>query len=295
MVTNSTRIAVVYAKSMIDSHCHLDIAAFDLDRAAVVARAQGAGVIGMLVPAIRPATWAKLGTLAGQYVGAGLRTAFGIHPQIVPSLEIGEFAMAASVDALCQALTAADHAAQAQGAAPMVAVGECGLDGGTAMFERQEQLFRLQLRAARDLKLPVVVHVLRAHHRAPAIMREERVDTVGGIMHSYSGGADLLAVYRDLGMAFSFAGPVTFPGSRRPLGAAMQVPLDLLLVETDAPDQAPVPHRGSRSEPAHVVHTLAAIAAARNIDAAQLAAITVATTLRVLPAWHQQKLLAPVA
>ncbi len=279
---------------MIDSHCHLDIAAFDLDRAAVVARAQYAGVSGMLVPAIRPATWTKLGTLAGQYERAGWRTAFGIHPQFVPSLEIGELAIATSVDGLCQALTAADRAAQVQGAAPMVAVGECGLDGGTAMLELQEQLFRLQLRAARELKLPVVVHVLRAHHRAPAIMREERVDTVGGIMHSYSGGAELLAVYRDLGMAFSFAGPVTFAGSRRPLGAAMHVPLDLLLVETDAPDQAPVPHRGSRSEPAHVVHTLAAIAAARNIDAAQLAAITVATTHRFLPAWHSKKLLAPV-
>ncbi len=274
---------------MIDSHCHLDIAAFDLDRAAVVARAQAAGVIGMLVPAIRPATWPTLGTLAGRYEGAGWRTAFGIHPQIVPSLEIGEFALTTSVDAFCQALVGADRAAQSQGAEPMVAVGECGLDGGTAMFERQEQLFRLQLRAARELKLPVVVHVLRAHHRAPAIMREECIDTVGGIMHSYSGGTDLLGVYRDLGMAFSFAGPVTFPGSRRPLGAAMQVPLDLLLVETDAPDQAPVPHRGTRSEPAHVVHTLAAIAAARNIDATELAAITAATTLRVLPAWRSEK------
>lgn len=273
---------------MIDSHCHLDIASFDVDRAAVLARAHAAGVIGMLVPAIRPATWAKLGVLAGQFVDAGWRTAYGIHPQIVPELEIGERALAVSVPALCDALVNADHVAQQRGAAPMVAVGECGLDGATAMFELQEQLFRLQLRAARELKLPVVVHVLRAHHRAPAIMREERVADVGGIMHSYSGGAELVPVYRDLGLAFSFAGPVTFPGSRRPRGAATVVPLDLLLVETDAPDQAPAPHRGNRSEPAHVVHTLAAIAAARNVDAAHLAAITVANTLRVLPAWHNR-------
>lgn len=273
---------------MIDSHCHLDIAAFDVDRAAVLARAHAAGVIGMLVPAIRPATWANLGVLAGQFVDAGLRTAYGIHPQIVPKLEIGERAIAASIQVLCDALTDADQAAQHLGAAPMVAVGECGLDGATAMFELQEQLFRLQLRAARELKLPVVVHVLRAHHRAPVIMREERVADVGGIMHSYSGGAELVPVYRDLGLAFSFAGPVTFPGSRRPLGAATVVPLDLLLVETDAPDQAPAPHRGNRSEPAQVVHTLAAIAAARNIDSAQLAAITVANTYRVLPGWQHR-------
>ena len=271
---------------MIDSHCHVDIAAFEADRAVVVARAGAAGVTGMLVPAIRPATWATLGRYAGQFASAGWRTAYGIHPQVVPALEMGERTLTTSVDTLCLALTNADQAAQRGGAAPMVAVGECGLDGGTASFALQEQLFRLQLRAARQLKLPVVVHVLRAHHRAPMIMREERVHEVGGIMHSYSGGAELLPVYRDLGLVFSFAGPVTFAGSRRPLGAAVQVPLDLLLVETDAPDQAPVPHRGTRSEPAHVVHTLAAIAAARNVDAAQLAAITVANTYRILPRWH---------
>jgi len=270
---------------MIDSHCHLDISAFALDRAAVIARATAAGVTGMLVPAIRPDTWPALGNVAAEFAGAGVRVAFGVHPQIVPELAPHETTLSASVDAFCAAVVAADAAAVQGGASPMVAIGECGLDGGTAQPELQEQLFRVQLRAARQLRLPVVVHVLRAHHRAPVIMREERVHEVGGIMHSYSGGPDLVPVYRDLGLAFSFAGPVTFAGSRRPLGAAVVVPDDLLLIETDAPDQAPVPHRGTRSEPAHVVHTLAAIAHARGVAPATLAALTVANTLRVLPAW----------
>jgi TatD DNase family protein len=80
-------------------------------------------------------------------------------------------------------------------------------------------------------------------------------------MHSYSGGAELVPIYRDLGLAFSFAGPVTYPNARRPLEAVRAVPPELLLAETDAPDQAPALHRGGRSEPAYVAEIVAALAA----------------------------------
>jgi TatD DNase family protein len=277
---------------MIDSHCHLDIAAFDADRNEVIARANAAGVVGMLVPAIRPTTWDKLATVAVHYASQGVRVAYGVHPQIVPELTANELALASSVDALCDAITKCNLASMANGAMPMVAVGECGLDGGTANTETQELLFRVQLRVARQLRLPAVVHVLRAHHRAPQILREEKISDVGGIMHSYSGGSDLIAVYQDLGMAFSFAGPVTYPGSRRPLAAAKHVSLELLLVETDSPDQKPVPapttkpaSKAGRCEPADVVHVVAAIAAARSMSVQQLTDKTTSNLRRILPAW----------
>ena len=104
----------------------------------------------------------------------------------------------------------------------------------------------MHIRAARGSRSPLVVHVLRAHDLAPRVLREERAHEVGGVMHSYSGGADLVPVYRDLGFAFSFAGPVTYANARRPLEAVRAVPAELLLVETDAPDQAPAKHRGGR-------------------------------------------------
>jgi TatD DNase family protein len=255
---------------VIDTHCHLDVAAFDADRDAVVARAAAAGVAGMLVPGIRPRTWSGVRELARRHAAAGVRHALGIHPQIVPELDAEELA--------------GDLAARlAEAAADACAIGECGLDGGTGAHELQEQIFRAHLLAARATGKPLVIHVLRAHDAAPRILRE--IGPVAGVLHSYSGGADLVPVYRDLGLAFSFAGPVTYGNARRPIAAARAVPGELLLAETDAPDQAPVPHRGGRSEPAFVAAVIAGLAAARGATPAAIAALTTANARRIFGAW----------
>ena len=145
--------------------------------AAVPSRATAAGVIGMLVPAIRPRTWPALMALAKRHAGVGLRCAIGIHPQIVPALEPDEI----GPDLVERIAAAAAHA---------TAIGECGLDGGTAAPELQEQIFRAHIRAARATGKPLVIHVLRAHDVAPRILREE--GPVAGVLHSYSGGAELV-------------------------------------------------------------------------------------------------------
>jgi TatD DNase family protein len=255
---------------MIDTHCHLDLGAFDADRDAMIARATAAGVIGMLVPAIRPRTWGTVVELARRHADAGVRCAVGIHPQIVPELGADELAG----DVVARIADAARDA---------VAIGECGLDGGTSMHERQVELFRAHLRAARATGKPVVIHVLRAHDIAPQILRAE--GPITGVLHSYSGGADLVPIYRDLGLAFSFAGPVTYPGARRPVAAARAVPSDLLLAETDAPDQAPAPHRHQRSEPAFLGDVLAGLAAARGTPLADVTALTTANARRLFGTW----------
>jgi TatD DNase family protein len=256
---------------VIDSHCHLDVAAFDRDREAVLARAAAAGVTGILVPAIRPRTWQALIALARSHADV-LRIALGVHPQIVPELDPHELP-ADLPDALAR--TSADAGALA------LAIGECGLDGSTGSHELQQQVFRAHVRAARALHKPLVIHVLRAHDVAPRLLREERADEVGGVLHSYSGGVELVPVYRDLGLAFSFAGPVTYPNARRPLEAARAVPDELLLAETDAPDQAPADHRGGRSEPAYLVEVVHGIAAARGRALADIAALTAANAARI--------------
>jgi TatD DNase family protein len=248
---------------VIDTHCHLDVAAFDADRPEVLARARAAGVVGMLVPAIRPRTWQALVDLARAH--AELAIALGIHPQIVPELGPDE---RLDADAIARAVV--------DGGA--CAVGECGLDGATGERELQEQILRAHVRAARAVKRPLVIHVLRAHDAAPKILREERAGDVGGVMHSYSGGADLVAVYRDLGLHFSFAGPVTYANARKPLEAARIIPDELLLAETDAPDQS---SRGGRSEPAYVADVIAALAAARGTTPEVIAALTTANARRL--------------
>lgn len=263
---------------MFDTHCHLDTEAFDDDREAVLERAHATGVTDILVPAIRPRTWPALIEAAQSHLAAASRTlprvriALGIHPQVVPDLAPDELA-----DDLVATLTRATS----QAGQIAVAIGECGLDAATGDLERQEQIFRAHIRAARAMKLPLVIHVLRAHDRAPAILREERAHEVGGVLHSYSGGVRLVPVYRDLGMTFSFAGPVTYPNARKPLEAARAIPSELLLAETDAPDQSPAAHRGGRSEPAFVADMIAALAAARGVSAAEMAALTTANARRL--------------
>jgi TatD DNase family protein len=246
-----------------DSHCHLDQPTFDGDRREVAARAAAAGVRGLLIPGIGPAMWGRqvLAQMTAEAAGLRVVQAIGVHPQLVPELRADERALAQAPDRIAEAVVRFGA----------VAVGECGLDGGTGELALQEAIFRAQIRAARGLRLPLVLHVLRAHDQALAILRQERVQDVGGILHSYSGGAALVPVYAKLGLAFSFAGPVTYPNARRPLEAARAVPDDLLLAETDAPDQAPAGHRGGRSEPAFVVDVIAGLAAARGVEPQALA------------------------
>ena len=227
-----------------------------------------------MVPAIRPATWPALLALGRKEATRGVRIALGVHPQVVPDLNTDErTALAKPEEMLAGALEGSGS----------IAIGECGLDGGTADLEEQERLLRAHIRVARALGLPLLIHVLRAHDRAPRILREERVQDVGGVLHSYSGGADLVPIYAALGLHFSFAGPVAYPGSRRPVAAARAVPQELLLAETDAPDQAPPPYRGQRSEPGYVVEVVQALATARGQAWQEVADYTTVNAQRLFP------------
>lgn len=269
-----------------DSHCHLDLSVYDADRAAVLARAAQAGIIGILVPAVRPSTFLRTQAMRSA-AGAAIPVyiALGVHPQVAEQLSDSERSCAVDPDTI--AATALSAGA--------VAIGECGLDGGTGARELQEQIFRAHIRAARLTRLPLVLHVLRGHQAAPRILREEGAAAVGGVMHSYSGGVELVSVYRDLGFAFSLAGPVTFPGARRPLDAARAIPDDLLLAETDGPDQTPHPHRGKRNEPAFMTEVIAALAGARGSNNAEIARLTTHNARRLfrLPGWSATETIPP--
>lgn len=258
---------------MFDSHAHLDLDRFDADRDAVLTRAGAAGVRSVLVPAVRPRTWDGVSALRRDATGdaPAVFVAIGVHPQVVPELSDDERAWATNPDKLAAASVARSA----------VAIGECGLDGAIADADEQERVFRAHIRAARACRLPLVLHVFRAHDRALRVLREERAGEAGGVLHSYSGGAALVPVYADLGLVFSFAGPIAYPGARRPVEAARVVPPDCLLAETDAPDQAPPPHRGERCEPAYVVRVVHALATARESTPEAMAALTMRNAERL--------------
>ncbi|WP_373048901.1 TatD family hydrolase [Vulgatibacter sp.] len=257
---------------LFDTHCHLDRPEFDADRDALLTRARAAGVGHVLVPAIGPAWWDGLLALVEQG-GGHLSCGLGIHPQEIPTLDPADDDR--SIRRLGDLLEAG-HA---------VAVGECGLDAPTAenggSMERQVRLLEAQLGLARDLELPVILHVFRCQGEAVRVLERFGKLPAGGVLHSYSGSAELVKRWSRLDLHFSFTGPVTFERSRRIHEAARAVPADRLLLESDAPDQPPAGHRGERNEPAFLPEVARALAALRGEDAEELAARTTLNARRL--------------
>lgn len=234
---------------MIDTHCHLDDRRLDADREAVLERAWTAGVKGIVVPGVAPESWEALRELPER--DPRLQVALGIHPQALAVLPEAHDE---------RHLEQLEHLLARGG---VVAVGECGLDGPTAQtvpLERQVKILRRHFELADRFGLPVLVHCLRVQPALRQFLTETPFPEAGVLLHSYSGGPELVEVYARFGCHFSFAGPLTFPGSNKPSRAAQRVPLEKLHVETDAPDQSPHPHRGQRNEPGHLPLVFEALA-----------------------------------
>lgn len=251
-----------------DSHCHLDLPAFDPDREAVWGRANREGVLGALIPAVSPARWAE--TLRVARAGARW-VALGIHPYALHDLD--DAAVADALDALPERIR--DHEGR------VVAVGECGLDGtldaALAPLDRQREVFAAQLRVAARAGLPLVLHVRGAHREALEVLGREGLPSRAGVVHSYSGGVEHLRAYLDLGLRLAFGGAITRARARRPLEALRATPGHHLLLETDAPDQ---PVAGVlRGEPRDLVTVIRHAADARGEGAEALAAETMDNAL----------------
>ena len=230
---------------LFDTHCHFDDPVFDADRAAAWERARTAGVSAALIPAVSPGSWER--TLACALPNERW-CALGIHPQCLPEL----------TDRAIEDGLASLEARVRENRARVVAIGECGFDGSIdlalAPYERQRRVFAAHVEVARALDLPLVVHVFRAHGEALRALRTLKLPPRPGVIHSYSGSPDLARDYLALGFHLAFGGAVTRPNARKPVTAAREVPLERLLVETDAPDQTPtgVADHVRRCEPAHV-------------------------------------------
>jgi len=250
-----------------DTHVHLEHPALGAPRL-TWERARAAGVDRLLAVGVGPATWSE--TVAAADV-IGVDVALGIHPELVPELDD------ATLDAALAALPARLVDARA------IAVGECGLDGPSGDLDRQIAVLRAHLRIARELSLPVCLHVFRVQERALAVVREAGPLPAGGVVHSYSGSAELVRNWARLGFSFAFGGALTRSNARRPQLAARAVPDELLLAETDAPFQPAGEDARDRAhgEPADLPLVLAAIAAARGVDPATIVALTDANAQRL--------------
>jgi TatD DNase family protein len=274
---------------LIDTHCHLDAAEFDADRDALVAAAQGAPaekghaladasalhklgaggaalpVAAFVVPAVERANFGAVASICRAYPGCA--PAFGIHPMYV------ERAQPEDLDALRVMLT---HQTA-------IAVGEIGLDRHITprSDERQMFYFAAQLRIAREFDLPVLLHVRRAIDAILNTLREIRV--CGGIAHAFNGSLEQAAEFIKRGFKLGFGGALTFAGSKRIRALAAQLPLDAIVLETDAPDIPPAWRRGGRTEPADLLPIAQTLAELRGLPLSEVARVTSDNALAVLP------------
>jgi TatD DNase family protein len=251
---------------LIDSHCHLDLPALGSQIDAVLTRAKTAGIGLMVTISTRVR---QLGELIEIVEGHdNVFCSVGTHPH---------HAAEETVVKLEEIVSLAAHP-------KVVAIGEAGLDYHYNYSPRdwQEQGFRIQIAAARETRLPLVIHARDADEDVARILEEETgKGTFPFVLHCFTGGPELARRGLALGGTISFSGVLTFKNSGPLRAIAQEVPVDRLLVETDAPYLAPEPLRGRINEPANVVHTAARLAAIRGVSEAEIARVTTANFARL--------------
>ena len=247
-------MTILRAATLVDSHCHLnsiDLSEFDNDMAEVIARARANGVEHMLSVCVEQSDLPALYTLAETY--SDISISVGIHPNI----EMGDELDAAELVKLSR------HPA-------CIAIGETGLDYyRTEKIETQklqQQRFREHIRAAIASSKPLIIHTRQAAEDTLLLMKEEKADAIGGVMHCFSEDWDIAERALDLNFYISFSGILTFKNATVLQDVAKKVPLDRILIETDSPYLAPVPFRGKQNHPALVKHVAQFLSELRQIE-----------------------------
>jgi TatD DNase family protein len=248
---------------LVDSHCHLDADAFDADRVAVIARAQAAGVHRQVVPAVTAAGWPKIRDVCT--AATGLFAAYGLHPIAIAEHRPEHLTMLR------------DWIEREQ----PVAIGECGLDFFLEDLDvdAQRRYFDGQLQLAREYDLPLIVHARRAVEDVLIAIR--RIGRLRGVVHSFSGSPEQARQLWEAGFMIGLGGPVTYERATRLRRLVATMPLEHLVLESDAPDQPDAAHRGERNEPARIAFVAGTIAELRHQDAEEIAAITTANAARL--------------
>ncbi|KAF0100749.1 MAG: tatD [bacterium] len=252
----------------VDSHCHIDFPDFQEGVEPLLARMAEAGVGHALCVAVNLENLPRVLDLARAH--GNLFASVGVHPDHDEGREPG-----------------VEELVELAGLPKVVAIGETGLDYYRMRREEvdwQRQRFRVHIRAARRAGKPLIIHTRNAAADTLAIMQEEGADQAGGVMHCFTESWEVAQAALDMGFYISFSGIVSFKNALELKEVARRVSLDRLLIETDAPYLAPVPHRGRRNEPAYVRHVAEEIARLRGISLEAVEAATTANFFRLFRA-----------
>ncbi|MFJ4134311.1 TatD family hydrolase [Pseudomonas cyclaminis] len=232
---------------LIDTHTHLDFADFDSDRAQVLAHSSSLGVQRMVVLGVYQQNWQRLWDLV--QTDEGLFAAFGLHPEYLDDHRPADLT------------ELGDWLSRLHGHRQLCAVGEIGLDYFLEHLdrERQQSLFEAQLKLAVDFQLPALLHVRRSHAAVIATLKRIRLPR-GGIIHAFAGSREEAREYIKLGFKLGLGGAATWPQALRMHKVLTQLPLDAVVLETDAPDMAPAMYPGQRNSPEHLPAICTALA-----------------------------------
>lgn len=249
----------------IDTHVHLNADQYEEDVEEVIERALEAGVSKMVVIGFDRKTIRKAMELTDQY--PFIYAVVGWHP--VDAIDCTE-------EDLEWIESLAAHP-------KVVGIGEMGLDyyWDKSPKEIQQQLFRRQIQLAKKVGLPIIIHNREATADVVRILKEEKAEEVGGIMHCFSGSVEIAQECIDMNFLISLGGPVTFKNAKAPKMVAKEIPLNKLLIETDAPYLTPHPHRGKRNEPVYVTLVAEEIAKLKELSVEEVASATTANALKL--------------
>jgi TatD DNase family protein len=249
---------------LVDSHCHIDFPQLGPEVGEVLDRARAAGVAHLLCVSVNLEDFPGILDLARRH--PGVYASCGVHPNTLDGREPG-------VEEL---VTLGSDPA-------VVAIGETGLDyyRSEGDLDWQRERFRVHIAAARRLSKPLIIHTRAAADDTLSMLQNEKASEIGGVMHCFSESWEVAKQALDLGFYISFSGIVTFRSADTLRDVARRVPADRLLVETDAPYLAPVPHRGKTNEPAYVRHVAECVAELRSLDPVALAELSTANFFRL--------------
>ena len=246
----------------IDSHAHLDLSEFKKDMPDVIQRAKEGGIENIITIGIGIQECKSAMRIAEAY--PSIYAAIGIHPHNAKSLD----------------LKILDFLEDNANNKKVVALGEMGLDFFRNHSSREDQIraFRAQLDLAKSVNLPVIIHDRDAHEETLSILEEEKADLNGGVIHCFSGDAQMAFKCIDMGFYISIPGTVTFKNAKKQIEVVRKIPIEKILIETDCPFLAPVPYRGKRNEPLYVKYVAEEIAKIKNMQLEDVARITVLNT-----------------
>ncbi len=250
---------------LIDSHAHLEMPEFKKDLEEVIQRAKQSGVETMLTVGTEKKDWARALEIAQAH--PFIYAVLGVHPHNAKEIDGDTYSI---LKKLCQS-------------EKVKAYGEIGLDFFRNLSPREVQLqrFREQIGLARELKLPIVIHDRDAHEETMEILKSEKAHENGGVIHCFSGDYDMAKKCLDMGFTISVPGSITFKNAGEFQDIVKRLPLESILVETDAPYLTPVPFRGKRNEPSYVRYTAQKIAEIKKVPFEKVAEATTENAMRV--------------